>query len=303
MKIETSRDQRSKFMKLFLAHSAEHLRRFLEKHEVPIARHERFFFADQERGYRLREKVKGKRAAIIACVLPDPESLFELLALHRVIRENGATRIDVVIPYLGYARQDRPNREGEASIGLMVAELIRSLKGSRLIFFDLHSPRIRKTLGPSIVELSVYPLFVEALSNGSPEVIVSPDAGSVSRARQLAKLFRPRPEVAVVEKLRPRPNVAIARRLHGNVRGKDVLVVDDIIDTGGTIAEAVRLISQHGSGRIQIAATHGIFSRDARERLSTLPIERILVTNTLPQAPDPRTHVLDIVPLTLQRIA
>jgi ribose-phosphate pyrophosphokinase len=97
--------------------------------------------------------------------------------------------------------------------------------------------------------------------------------------------------------------VAIAKHLHGDVRGKDVLVVDDIIDTGGTIAEAVRLIAQHGSGRIQIAATHGIFSGDARERLSTLPIERILVTNTLPQAPDPKTHVLDIVPLLLQRIA
>ena len=286
-------------MKLFLAHSAEHLRRFLEKHEVHIARHERFFFADQERGYRLREKVKGKRAAIIACVLPDPESLFELLALHRVIRENGATRIDVVIPYLGYARQDRPDREGEASIGLMVAELIRSLKGSRLIFFDLHSPRIRKTLGRSIVELSGFPLFVEALSNGSPEVIVSPDAGSVSRARQLAKLFRPRPEVAVVEKLRPRSNVAIARRLHGNVREKDVLVVDDIIDTGGTIAEAVRLITQQGSGHIQIAATHGIFSGDAIERLTKLPVNEILVTNTLPQVPHPRIRTLDVVPLIL----
>jgi len=290
-------------MKLFLGHSAEHLRRFFEKHEVPIARLERFFFADQERGYRLREKVKGKRALITACVLPDPESLFELLALHRVIRENGATRIDVVIPYLGYARQDRRDREGEASIGLMVAELIRSLKGSRLILIDLHSPRIRKALGRSIVELSVFPLFTEELSHGAPEVIVSPDAGSVGRARRLARLFKPRPEIAVVEKFRPRPNVAIAKRLHGDVRGKDVLVVDDMIDTGGTIAEAVRLVAQHGSGRIQVAATHGIFSRDARERLSTLPIEKILVTNTLPQAPDPRTHVLDIVPLLLQKIA
>ena len=290
-------------MKLFLAHSAEHLRRFLEKHEIPIARHERFFFADQERGYRIRQKLKANRVAMMACVLPDPESLFELLALHRVLRENGATRIDVVIPYLGYARQDRPDREGEASIGLRVAELIRSLKGSRLIFFDLHSPRIRKTLGRSIAELSAFPLFAEVLSDRTPEVIVSPDAGSVSRARQLAKLFRPQPEVAMVEKFRPRPNVAIAKRLHGDVRRKDVLVVDDIIDTGGTVAEAVRLIAQHGSGRIQIAATHGIFSGDARDRLSTLPIERILVTNTLPQAPDPRTHVLDIVPLLLQKIA
>jgi len=153
------------------------------------------------------------------------------------------------------------------------------------------------------MELSGFSLFAGELSDRTPEVVVSPDAGSVSRAKQLAKLFRPRPEVAVVEKLRPRPNVAIARRLHGDVRGKDVLVVDDIIDTGGTIAEAVRLIVQHGSGRIQVAATHGIFSGDARERLSTLPIERILVTNTMPQAPDPRTHVLDIVPLLLQKIA
>jgi ribose-phosphate pyrophosphokinase len=287
--------------KVFLAHSAEHWRRSLEKHGIPVGRHETFFFADQERGYRLREQVKGKTTALIACVLPDPTSFFELLALHRLLIENEALWVDLIIPYLGYARQDRSNQAGEASLGVMVVELVRALKKSKLILFDVHSPRIRKALGPSSREISALPLFTQTLSAKPPEAIVSPDAGSVFRARRLAGLFKPKPMVAVIEKIRPRPNVAIAKRLHGDVRRKDVLVIDDMIDTGGTVSEAVRLVSEHGARSIRLAATHGIFSGDARDRLSKLPVEEILVTNTLPQIPHPRIRTLDIVPFLLSK--
>ena len=266
-----------------------------------MGRHDTFLFADRERGYRLREEVRGERVAVIACVLPDPESLFELRALHRLAHENGAARIDLIIPYLGYARQDRRNQAGEASLGLMVVESLRALKRSRLIFFDVHSPRIRRALAPSSRELSALPLFARTLSARVPEVIVSPDAGSVVRARELARLLKPKPGIAVVEKFRPRPNVAVARRLHGDVRGKNALVIDDMIDTGGTVSEAVKLISRRGARHIRLAATHGIFSGDARDRLSKLPLDEILVTNTLPQIPHPRIRTLDIVPLLLTK--
>ena len=216
--------------------------------------------------------------------------------LRNLLRDNGATRIDLILPYLGYARQDRPNRKGEDSIGLMVAETIMKMKASRRILFDIHSPRIRRVLGRS-TELSALPLFAEMLSKRSPEVIVSPDAGSVLRVKQMAKLLDPRPELATIEKVRPRPNVAIAKRLHGDVRGKDVLILDDMIDTGGTLAEAVRLISLQGPRTVRVAATHGIFSGDARDRLARLPLQEILTTNTLPQVPHPKIRTLDIVPL------
>ena len=290
-------------MKLFLAHSAQHLRPSLEKNGVPVRRYDTFFFADRERGYRLQEEVRGERVAVIACVLPDPESLFELRALHRLAHENGAVRIDLIIPYLGYARQDRRNQAGEGSLGLMVVESFRTLKRSSLTFFDVHSPRIRKALGASSKELSALPLFARTLSARVPEVIVSPDAGSVVRARELAKLLKPKPGVAIVEKFRPRPNMAVARHLQGDVRGKYALIIDDIIDTGGTVSEAVKLVSRRGARHIRLAATHGIFSGDARDRLSKLPVDEILVTNTLPQIPYPKIRTIDIVPLLLSRKA
>ncbi|MHB8770591.1 MAG: ribose-phosphate diphosphokinase [Syntrophales bacterium] len=281
----------------FLTASTAHLRASLVRHGHAVGRTELSAFADRERRYRLKGEVAGLPVAICASVLPGPESLFDLLALNRLLRENGAAEVALIVPYLGYARQDRPAGRGEASIGIMVAELVRSLKPSRLIVCDVHSERIRTALGPSAVELSALPLFAAALTKRPPEVIVSPDAGSVGRARRLAELLASNPAVAWVDKVRPRPNVACARRLHGAVQGKDVLIVDDMIDTGGTLVEAVKLVGEQGAAGVRIAATHGIFSRDACERLATLPVREILITDTLPQSRRPKVRRLDVVPL------
>jgi ribose-phosphate pyrophosphokinase len=286
-------------MELFLTHSTEHLRRPLRKLTSNIGRYETYAFADGERGYRLREKVNRKSVAIIASVLPNPESFFELMALHRLTIENDASQTILVIPYLGYARQDRPSQPGEGSLGVMIIESIQKLNPAKLILFDVHSDLIRKAFGPSVIELSALPLFAEALSKQPPDVIVSPDAGFKARAEELAGLLKPRPEVAVIDKIRPRPNVAIAKRLHGDVHGKDTLIVDDIIDTGGTLHQAVKLVSQNGARGIRLAATHGIFSDHARDRLFRLPIREILITNTLPQIRYPKIRLLNIVPLLL----
>jgi ribose-phosphate pyrophosphokinase len=286
-------------MKFFVADSAKHLKRSLKRSGCNMGRYESSIFADGERGYRLKESVKRESVAIIASILPNPVSLFELLVLHRLVIENGAPKTTLVIPYLGYARQDRPNRPGEGSMGVMLVELIQKLNPSKLILFDVHSDLVRKTLRSSVTELFAFPLFADALSNHPPEVIVSPDAGFAFRAKELAKLLKPCPYIAVIDKVRPRPNVAIAKRLHGDVRGKDVLIVDDIIDTGGTLFQAVKLVYQNGARTIRLAATHGIFSHQARERLSCLPVEKIWITNTLPQIRFPKIRILDITPLLL----
>jgi ribose-phosphate pyrophosphokinase len=290
-------------MKLFLTSSTQHLRRSLINCGCNIGRYESYTFADGERGYRLKENVKRKQVVITASILPSPESLFELMALNRLVSENGAAKTTLIIPYLGYARQDRPGRPGEGSIGIMVADLIRDMKPSRLFTVDVHSNFIREVLDQSVTEISALPLLASALANQRPDVIVSPDAGSLSRAEQLAALLEPHPGVATIDKVRPRPNVAIAKRLHGDVRGKKVLIVDDIIDTGGTLSEGLKLVSQNGAQSICLAATHGIFSGKARERLSRLPVEEILVTNTLPQIRFKKIRVLDIVPLILDALA
>jgi ribose-phosphate pyrophosphokinase len=286
-------------MTFFLTDSTRHLRSSLTRHGGAIGRYKSSAFADRERGYLLKEDVKGESVVIIASVLPAPESLFNLLALHRLLLENGAAGIDLIVPYLGYARQDRSDGKCTAAIGVMVAELLRQTKASRLIVCDIHSERIRKALGPSVIELSALPFIAAAVAKRPPEVIIAPDAGSVARARRLAELLAPRPEVALIDKVRPRPNVAIAKRLLGDVRGKDALIIDDMIDTGGTLVEAVKLVLENGAANIRIAATHGVFSDGARERLSRLPISGILVANTLPQARHPKIRCLDIVPSLL----
>jgi ribose-phosphate pyrophosphokinase len=241
--------------------------------------------------------VEGKSIGIVGSVLPDPKSLFDLVALHHLVRENGAQETILIVPYLGYARQDRPCRLGQGSVGIMVIELLQKTRPSQFILIDVHSDLIRKTFDPSVRELSALPLFAKALSRRPPEVIVSPDAGYLSRAKQLAGLLNSHPLVAVIDKVRPRPNVAIAKILHGDVRGKDVVLVDDIIDTGRTLVEGVRLVLQKGARTIRLAATHGIFSDDARKRLSKLPIEEILITNTLPQIRFSKIRILDVGPL------
>ena len=281
----------------FLTDSTAHLRASLVRHGHAVGRTELSVFADRERRYRLNGEVEGRPVALWASVLPGPESLFDLLALQRLLRENGAAGITLICPYLGYARQDRAAARGEAAIGIMVAELLRRLKPARLVVCDVHSERVRRALGTSARELSALPLFAAALAKQPPDVVLSPDAGSVGRARRLAGLLDSRPDVAWIDKIRPRPNVAYARRLHGDVRGKDVLIVDDMIDTGGTLSEAVKLAGEQGAAGIRIAATHGIFSRDARERLASLPVRTILITNTLPQQRRPKVRCLDIVPL------
>jgi ribose-phosphate pyrophosphokinase len=272
------------------------------RNRCDIGRYDSYFFADRERGYRLKEDIKKRRVAILASILPDPESLFQIIALNHLVRENGAGKTILIIPYLGYARQDRLCHPGEGSLGIMIVKLLQSMKPFRLLLIDVHSQRIRKAFPPFAIEQSALPLFAGVLSKHPPDVVVAPDAGFLSKAEELAKMMKSHPGVGMIEKVRPRPNVAIARHLHGDVREKSVLLVDDMIDTGGTLAEAVRLVLEKGARSIRLAATHGIFSKNARERLSRLPVEEILTTNTLPQVRHPKIRVLDMVPSLLRRV-
>jgi ribose-phosphate pyrophosphokinase len=289
-------------MKFFLTASANHLKRRVWGYGCEVANYESYTFADGEHRYRLKERVKGERVVIISSILPAPESLFEVLSLHRLAFENGASEIRVVIPYLGYARQDRPTRPGEGSLGVMVLEWLQKMNPAQLILFDIHSDLLRKAFRPFVTEVSALPLIAHVFEKSPPDVIVSPDTGFLSRAEKLRNLLKPEPGIAVIEKVRPKPNRAIAKHLHGDVGGKDALIVDDMIDTGGTLSEAVKIVLKKGATRIRVAATHGIFSKGAKDRLLRLPIEEIFVTNTLPQTRDNKIRVLDITSLIIKAL-
>ncbi len=290
-------------MKIFLNDSTKHLRRLLINRGCELGTMETGAFADGEREYRLLGEAKRQPVALLASVLPDPGSLFDLLSMYRVLRENGAGERTVCIPYLAYARQDRAGRSGEAGIGIMVAELVRNMNAGRLIVCDAHDPDILRALGPAVEERSFVRELAFAMRTDPPDVVVAPDQGALARAELFASLFDPPPEVAVIDKTRPEPDVAVARRLRGTVAGKHALILDDLINTGGTITEAVRLVSREGAASIRIAATHGVFSANARERLTRLPVREIIVTNTLPQPRVPKIRVLDITPFIIESLA
>lgn len=283
----------------FLTQSAQHLRPLYVNRHAGVGTFQMTAFADGEWNVRLTEDVKRKSVTLVGSVLPDPASLFDVLASFRVLRENKSLNPSLVIPYLGYARQDRASREGEAALGLMVAELLRNLNPTSLHVVDAHSRAILDALGPNAVELSAIPLFAQAFADDDEpvDVVVAPDEGARGRAQALASLLGA--EVAVIEKVRPKPNVAQAKSMEGEVAGKHAVIVDDLIDTGGTMIEAVRMVSKRGATSIRVAATHGIFSREAREKLTGLPIRRLYVTNTLPQPRHANVTVLDITPVLL----
>lgn len=289
-------------MLFFLTKSTKHLKESLLLHGGQTGDVESSHFADGERYYRLLTDVENQQCSIIASVLPDPESIFELLALYRMLQDNGAQIAAVVIPYLGYARQDRPSRKGEASLGIMVLEVLKAMTVSKLFLLDVHSDLIRHTFNQSIEELSAVPLFAAALNRAAPAVIVAPDAGSLKRAEALATLLQPKPEIAQIQKTRPQPNTAVAEKLDGTVRGKQVLIIDDMIDTGGTLIEAIKMVTDNGAKFIRVAASHGIFSGNARTLLFQMPIHDIMITNSLPQINHPHLECLDIVPIVLKAL-
>lgn len=291
-------------MRFFITPSATHLPPRLEALGATIGAWESFRFADGERGYRLSERVSGETVAVFGSVLPDPASLFDLIALERLLVENGGQHPALIIPYLGYARQDRPARIGEGSLGVVVAGLLQNLGAERIVALDVHSSAVFAALGAHAVEASAISLFAHHLASGNPiDTVVAPDKGARRRAESLAVLLRPPASVAVIEKIRPRPNVAQATRLEGEVAGRRVLIIDDMIDTGGTLCEAVRLLVTSGAISIRIAATHGIFSHDARERILRLPVDQLIVTNSLPQPEHARIEVLDIAPVLLEALS
>lgn len=286
----------------FLTDSTSYLRRLLVNRGASLGTYKAYELPDTERVYQLTENVKRKQTAIIASVFPNPESLFDLLAVHRTIRDQGALPPMIVIPYLGYARQDGTLPDG-GSLGLLVAELIRNLNPRQIIVLDIHSQTILEALGPRAASISALSLFARAFDKGKPvEVIIAPHGGAEHRAKALAHLMGDIPDVVCLKQEQTSDAHTIAKSIHDKLKGKHVVLLDDMIDTGATMIEAVRFVAKEGASSIRIAATHGIFSKTAKEKLLKLPVEKIYVTNSLPQERDERIDILDMTPLLMHSL-
>lgn len=249
-------------------------------------------FADGERYVRLVNSVRGCNVFLVqSTCAPVNDNLLELLLMIDACRRAHAAQIIVVLPYYGYARADRivdpHNKRREALTSKLVSNAICEAGADRAILVDIHSPQSCGFFDVPIDHVYASPVLVDHV-NGARRcnraddlVVVSPDAGGVARARAYAKALHDAP-LAIIDKRRSGHNVAEVMNLVGEVAGKTAVVVDDMIDTAGTICAAARLLREKGAARVIALATHGIFSALAVERLSSGVFEEVVITDTVP---------------------
>lgn len=260
-------------------------------------------FADGELYVQIQESIRGCDVYLIQPTChPVNDNLMELLIIIDACRRASARQITAVLPYYGYARADRKTAGRESITAKLVANLITQAGASRILAMDLHSAQIQGYFDIPVDHVYGSPVLLDYLARKElPDlVVVSPDVGGVARARAFAKKLDDAP-LAIIDKRRQAHNVAEVMNVVGDVEGKTAVLVDDMIDTAGTISEAARLLRKEGARQVYACATHAIFSPPAVERLSTPGLfEEVLVTNTTPIPADrhfPQLRVLSVASL------
>ncbi|MGB5162732.1 MAG: ribose-phosphate pyrophosphokinase [Thermoanaerobaculia bacterium] len=250
---------------------------------LDLGRVEAFNFSDGEIFCQIDENVRGSDAFVIqpTCT-PVNENLVELLILLDALKRSSASRVTAVIPYYGYARQDKKDRPRVPITAKLVADLISAAGADRILTMDLHASQIQGFFDVPVDHLFAAPVLLDAIRElDIPDLmIVSPDAGGVERARAIAK--RLDAGLAIIDKRREAPNQAKVAHIIGDVRQRSVLLIDDIIDTAGTLTSTVEALKENGAERILAAGIHGVLSGPALERINGAPLETVLVTDTTP---------------------
>ncbi|HEY7205221.1 MAG TPA: ribose-phosphate pyrophosphokinase, partial [Methylomirabilota bacterium] len=232
--------------------------------------------------------------------------LMELLVMIDAFKRASARRITAVLPYYGYGRQDRKVQPRVPITAKLVADLITAAGAHRVLAIDLHAGQIQGFFNIPVDHLlAAPPVILEYLARKDLKdpVLVSPDAGGVERARANAKRFKA--GLAIIDKRRDGNNVAVFMHLIGDVKGKDVVIIDDMIDTAGTLIQAVDALQREGARRILACAVHGVLSGPAINRIRDSVLEEVIITNTIPLTPErqlPKMHVLSVAPLLAEAI-
>jgi ribose-phosphate pyrophosphokinase len=269
---------------------------------VPLGDVEVSRFSDGEVFVQVNENVRGTDVFLIQPTCPPVnDNLMELLVMIDALKRASARRITAVLPYYGYGRQDRKVQPRVPITAKLVADLLTAAGVDRLLALDLHAGQIQGFFNIPVDHLFAAPVIIDYLGKKDlrDPVIVSPDAGGVERARAIAK--RLRASLAIIDKRREGPGQTVAMHLIGEVRGRDTVVIDDMIDTAGTLVQAVVALAREGARRILACGVHPVLSGPAIERIRAAPIEETVVTNSIPIAPDKqqaaRLTVLSVAPL------
>jgi ribose-phosphate pyrophosphokinase len=260
-------------------------------------------FSDGEIWVKYIDNIRGGDVFIIQSTNPPAENLLELLIMIDAARRASARKVVAVIPYFGYARQDRKDQPRVSITAKLIANLVTTAGADRVITMDLHAPQIQGFFDIPVDHLYSSVVLVKHYREKAlaPLAVASPDGGGMKMARAYAK--RLDAELIVIDKRRPRQNVAEVVNIIGDPRGKHILIVDDLVDTAGTLVNAVKALADAGALGIYAAATHPVFSGTALERINSSPLERILVTDSLPlAAPSPKIEVASVAPIFAEAI-
>ncbi|SHF13248.1 ribose-phosphate diphosphokinase [Desulforamulus putei] len=292
----------SKRLKIFAGNANPELAREICQYlGVAMGRSHVTRFSDGEIRVKVEESVRGSDAFIIQPTsTPVNEHLMELLIMADALRRASARRITAVIPYYGYARQDRKTRARDPITAKLVANILTASGCRRIITMDLHAGQIQGFFDIPVDHLPAVPILAEYFQQNLQDdvVVVSPDIGGVTRARDLAE--RIGSPLAIIDKRRPEPNVAEVTNIIGNIKGKTVIMIDDIIDTAGTITKGAAALMERGAREIYVCCTHAVLSGPAIQRLEESVIKEVVITNTIPLPPEKmidKIKVLSVAPL------
>lgn len=271
-------------LKIFAGNSNPELAKAIAEHlGTPLGDMEVGRFSNGEIQVLINESVRGHDTFVIQPTSsPANDNLMELLIIIDALRRASARRITAVIPFYGYARQDRKTKPREPITAKLVANLITMAGARRVLTMDLHAGQIQGFFDIPVDHLQGVPILAEYFSHKDlvDPVVVSPDTGGVPRAGALSK--RLGAGIAIIDKRRPRPNVAEVMNVIGDVRGHTCIMVDDMIDTAGTLTEGAKALMERGAREVYAAATHAIFSGPAVERMVASPIREVIITDTIP---------------------
>lgn len=246
-------------------------------------------FSDGEVSVQINENVRGGDIFIIqSTCAPTNDNLMELVVMVDALRRASAGRITAVIPYFGYARQDRRVRSARVPItAKVVADFLSSVGVDRVLTVDLHAEQIQGFFDVPVDNVFGSPILLEDMLQQNLEnpIVVSPDIGGVVRARAIAKLLNDT-DMAIIDKRRPRANVSQVMHIIGDVAGRDCVLVDDMIDTGGTLCKAAEALKERGAKRVFAYATHPIFSGNAVDNIKNSVIDEVIVCDTIPLSPE-----------------
>ena len=264
-------------------------------------------FSDGETAVKINETVRGADVFVIQPTCPPAnENLMELLVMIDSLRRASADRITAVIPYYGYARQDRKAQARDPITAKLIANLVTTAGVQRVLTIDLHAPQIQGFFDIPVDHLYGMPILTEYfLAKGLDDLtVVSPDVGAVKVSRLFAQ--RLGAGLAIIDKRRPQPNVSEVMNLIGDVEGKNLIIYDDMIDTAGTITQAAKTLKERGAKSIFACCTHPVFSGQAIQRLNDAPIDELVVLNTIPreevQERLPKLKILSVAPLVAEAI-